>query len=41
LRIYQGKNHLGTISDPRLARDILDFAARPVAPAAAAHVRAE
>ena len=36
LRIYEGKNHLGTISDPRLALDILDFAARPIAAAAAA-----
>jgi pimeloyl-ACP methyl ester carboxylesterase len=36
LRIYEGKNHLGTIGDPRLARDILDFAARPVDAVAAA-----
>lgn len=26
--VYRGKGHLGAISDPRLAPDILDFAAR-------------
>lgn len=28
LIVYEGKGHLGTLSDPRLAPDILDFAAR-------------
>lgn len=31
LTVYPGKGHLGTLSDPRLASDILDFAARSTA----------
>lgn len=41
LRIYEGKNHLGTIGDPRLAGDILDFAARPSDAAVAEGVATE
>ncbi|MFK5636109.1 MULTISPECIES: alpha/beta fold hydrolase [unclassified Ornithinimicrobium] len=31
LTVYSGKGHLGVLSDPRLAPDILSFAARPIA----------
>ncbi len=41
LRIYGGKNHLGTIGDPRLAHDILDFVAGAAAQPAAGGRRAE
>ena len=41
LRIYAGKDHLGTISNPQLPRDVLDFVAASVPGTGTMGARAE